>query len=179
MSHIQTAHADLFCWWFQYCNKGFKVLLVVSVLQQRLQGSVGGFSTATKASRFCWWFQDCNKGFKVLLVFQYCNKGFKQPGSLNYHMKATHNLDIPLSQGLEERYLRLKTRSAMRNLAAMEGWTPRLEQEGGNGKSRYSPALPSASCAGWNCLSTLCCWAEKCVLRKKGEKKRKKNEVRF
>ena len=144
---------------------------MVSVLQQRLEGSVGGFNTATKASRFCWWFQ-------------YCNKGFKQPGSLNYHMKATHNLDIPLSQGLEERYLRLKTRSAMRNLAAMEGWTPRLEQEGGNGKSRYSPALPSAlpsaSCTGWSCSSTLCCWAEKWVLKKKGrKKKRKKKEVQL
>ena len=121
MSHIQTAHANLFCWWFQYCNKGFK-----------------------------------------------------QPGSLNYHMKATHNLDIPLSQGLEERYLRLKTRSAMRNLAAMEGWTPRLEQEGGSSKSRYSPALPSAlpsaSCAGGSCQ--LCAVGLKSGFKKKEEEER-------
>ena len=53
--------ASRFYWWFQYCNKGFKVLLVVSVLQQRLQGSVGGFRTATKASRFCWCFSTATK----------------------------------------------------------------------------------------------------------------------
>ena len=107
-----------------------------------LTSPVGSFSTATKytvQSNFsCWWFQ-------------YCNKGFKQPGSLNYHMKSTHNLDIPLSQGLEERYLRLKTRSAMRNLAVLEGWTSRLEQERGGTKSLYSPELPSSSYAGWSC----------------------------
>ena len=144
-----TVHANFSCWWFQYCNKVHcpcLLLLVVSVLQRSTQSSltspVGGFSTATKytvQSNFaCWWFQ-------------YCNKGFKQPGSLNYHMKSTHNLDIPLSQGLEERYLRLKTRSAMRNLAVLEGWTSRLEQERGGTKSLYSPELPSSSYAGWSC----------------------------
>ncbi|XP_070175497.1 zinc finger protein 236-like [Littorina saxatilis] len=81
-------------------------------------------------------------------VCQNCNKGFKQLGSLNYHLKATHNLNIPLSQGLEERYLRLKTRSAMRSLAAMDGLSPRLDHDGSHGGlSHFSEDLPSSSFA--------------------------------
>lgn len=60
--------------------------------------------------------------YKGTFVFaQVCHKCFKQKGSLLYHQKAAHDLNVELSQGLEERYLRLKTRSAMRSLAALDG----------------------------------------------------------
>lgn len=40
---------------------------------------------------------------------QVCNKAFRQTGSLNYHLRVTHQLNVPLSQGLEARaHLRLK-----------------------------------------------------------------------
>lgn len=47
----------------------------------------------------------------MALVFQICGKAFKAKGSMQYHQKAAHGADIELSQGLEERYLRLKHRS--------------------------------------------------------------------
>ncbi|XP_076456015.1 uncharacterized protein LOC143290456 isoform X2 [Babylonia areolata] len=77
-------------------------------------------------------------------VCQFCQKGFKQPQSLNYHLKATHKVDITLSQGLEERYLRLKTRAAMRDLAAMDTLTPKMGQDSVSTSALYA-SDPSAS----------------------------------
>ncbi|XP_074652108.1 uncharacterized protein LOC141906705 [Tubulanus polymorphus] len=42
---------------------------------------------------------------------QICAKAFKAKGSMLYHQKAHHDMKVELSHGLEERYLRLKTRS--------------------------------------------------------------------
>lgn len=44
---------------------------------------------------------------------QLCSKPFRAKSSMHYHLKATHGLDIELSPGLEERYLRMKTRAQM------------------------------------------------------------------
>ena len=46
---------------------------------------------------------------------QICHRGFKQSGSLKFHMKSYHNLDIALSQGLEARFQQSRTRSALRH----------------------------------------------------------------
>ncbi|CAE1253827.1 unnamed protein product [Acanthosepion pharaonis] len=45
-----------------------------------------------------------------------CSKAFKAKGSMLYHKKVTHGVNVELSQGLEERYLRLKTRAQMKTL---------------------------------------------------------------
>ena len=42
---------------------------------------------------------------------QFCGKPFRAKSSMHYHLKAAHGLDIELSPGLEERYLRMKTRA--------------------------------------------------------------------
>ncbi|KAK7471407.1 hypothetical protein BaRGS_00035959 [Batillaria attramentaria] len=81
---------------------------------------------------------------------QVCQKRFKQKGSLLYHQRAAHDLDVELSQGLEERYLRLKTRSAMRSLAAMDGLASHPAQDSMTalpllGSSGATPGLDSKS----------------------------------
>ncbi|XP_050404250.1 zinc finger protein 236 [Patella vulgata] len=45
-----------------------------------------------------------------------CGKAFKAKGSMLYHQKAAHDVDIELSDGLEERYLKLKSRALMKSL---------------------------------------------------------------
>ena len=39
---------------------------------------------------------------------------------MQYHMKAHHDLDIELSQGLEERYLRLKANQEQKKLLRIQ-----------------------------------------------------------
>ncbi|GAB1600350.1 zinc finger protein 236-like isoform X3, partial [Argonauta hians] len=43
-----------------------------------------------------------------------CSKAFKAKGSMLYHKKVAHDVNVELSQGLEERYLRLKTRAQIK-----------------------------------------------------------------
>ncbi|XP_046358785.2 uncharacterized protein LOC124136795 isoform X1 [Haliotis rufescens] len=45
-----------------------------------------------------------------------CGKCFKAKASMLYHQRAAHNMAVELSQGLEERYLRLKNRALMKSL---------------------------------------------------------------
>ena len=96
--------------------------------------------------------------FWIVVHFQFCQKGFRQPQSLNFHLKAKHKVDIPLSQGQEERYLRLKTRAAMRNLAAMDTWTTgRLEQDRG-GATPHTTEVSSTFAGDKALLLGLCLW---------------------
>ena len=52
----------------------------------------------------------------LFCLFQFCGKPFRAKSSMHYHLKAAHGLDIELSPGLEERYLRMKTRAHMNSL---------------------------------------------------------------
>ncbi|XP_013411899.1 zinc finger protein 236-like isoform X1 [Lingula anatina] len=63
-----------------------------------------------------------------------CGKAFKAKGSMLYHMKAHHNMDVELSQGLEERYLRLKVKEHYKQ-KEQELVKMRIEEMGGGGDS--------------------------------------------
>ncbi|XP_041371714.1 sal-like protein 3 [Gigantopelta aegis] len=49
-----------------------------------------------------------------------CGKSFKAKGSMLYHQKAAHNMNVELSQSLAERYMKLKNRSFEKSLYVHE-----------------------------------------------------------
>ncbi|CAH1773102.1 unnamed protein product [Owenia fusiformis] len=48
---------------------------------------------------------------------QVCSKGFKAKGSCNYHEKVAHGIEVELSQGLQERYLRLRANQKLKRIS--------------------------------------------------------------
>ena len=72
-----------------------------------------------------------------------CGKGFKAKGSLLYHEKAAHNIDVELSPGLEERYrcLRANRHDNMRHPLDHSMMDPYDDDSDSEGS--YSSDLPS------------------------------------
>ncbi|KAJ8307534.1 hypothetical protein KUTeg_015618 [Tegillarca granosa] len=69
-----------------------------------------------------------------------CGKPFRAKNSMHYHMKASHGVNVELSPGLQERYMRLKKQSRAKTLVTK---LDNLEQDSGNTNS--GPDIPHTS----------------------------------